>query len=197
MSAWDARIEVLEGGRTRRAWLLSGREPVPYADVLALWREDEPFRAFFDELLRDAPYEAYLWEVPPVRRVTDHRPFEFVQVDCPPLARASADAAAFAPRFADAEDGIATFPNLGGDALLLAPAPDEHGRGPAHLAAFLRDAPPARRHALWARIGAAVADRIGDEPLWLSTSGLGIAWLHVRLDSSPKYYSFGPYRDAR
>jgi hypothetical protein len=50
-------------------------------------------------------------------------------------------------------------------------------------------APPSRR-----ATGAAVAARLSARPLWLSTSGLGVAWLHVRLDSRPKYYSYAPYR---
>jgi len=29
---------------------------------------------------------------------------------------------------------------------------------------------------------------------WLSTSGLGVGWLHVRLDSRPKYYTYEPYK---
>ena len=27
-----------------------------------------------------------------------------------------------------------------------------------------------------------------DQKLWVSTSGLGVFWLHLRLDSYPKYY---------
>ena len=30
-------------------------------------------------------------------------------------------------------------------------------------------------------------------PLWLNTSGAAVAWLHVRLDSSPKYYRHREY----
>ena len=32
--------------------------------------------------------------------------------------------------------------------------------------------------------------------LWVSTSGLGVYWLHVRLDSYPKYYQHAPYKNA-
>lgn len=32
-------------------------------------------------------------------------------------------------------------------------------------------------------------------PRWLSTSGLGVSYLHVRIDSRPKYYSFDEYRN--
>jgi len=32
-------------------------------------------------------------------------------------------------------------------------------------------------------------------PRWLSTSGLGVSYLHVRIDKRPKYYSFDEYRN--
>ena len=31
--------------------------------------------------------------------------------------------------------------------------------------------------------------------LWLSTHGKGVAWLHVRIDDSPKYISYIPYKN--
>ena len=38
-----------------------------------------------------------------------------------------------------------------------------------------------------------LAARIDAHPVWLSTAGHGVAWLHVRLDSQPKYYRYRPY----
>ena len=39
------------------------------------------------------------------------------------------------------------------------------------------------------------ADEVGnDVPVWTSTSGLGVYWLHVRLDSRPKYYQHQPFK---
>ena len=35
--------------------------------------------------------------------------------------------------------------------------------------------------------------RLGGKPVWLSTAGLGVGWLHVRLDDRPKYYRHAPY----
>ncbi|MFO1021395.1 MAG: hypothetical protein U0903_11970 [Planctomycetales bacterium] len=32
------------------------------------------------------------------------------------------------------------------------------------------------------------------KPVWLSTAGAGVPWLHVHLDDQPKYYSHAPYR---
>jgi len=44
-------------------------------------------------------------------------------------------------------------------------------------------------------VGAALERQLGAQPVWLNTSGLGIYWLHIRLDSSPKYYTHAPYRN--
>jgi hypothetical protein len=66
-----------------------------------------------------------------------------------------------------------------------------------HLAAFLRGAPQEQIDTLWQTVGSAVAAELidrGNSPLWVSTAGGGVAWLHVRLDSRPKYYKHAPYR---
>jgi hypothetical protein len=34
------------------------------------------------------------------------------------------------------------------------------------------------------------------EKIWMSTCGTGVYWLHLRLDSKPKYYTYAPYREA-
>ena len=94
----------------------------------------------------------------------------------------------------DAAVGVSAFANLRGDAMIVVPHPLVAPSAYGHLAAFMRDAPAAQVHALWQRIGLAVQERLNDRPLWLNTAGAGVAWLHVRLDSRPKYYRYAPYR---
>ena len=65
-----------------------------------------------------------------------------------------------------------------------------------HLAAFVRLAPEQQRQSLWQAVGEAMSRRICTKPVWLSTAGAGVSWLHVRLDDRPKYYGFGPYRQG-
>jgi hypothetical protein len=191
---WSFAVESLNAGQTRRYSVSGDSGPVHYDDVVGLWQHDEAFQAFFLRLLADAPLAAYRWETPPITRATAGRPFEFVLLDAPGLARRP-DADAFAAEFAAAPDDTAvlSFPNLGGDAVLVVPRPAGSPAAYAHLAAFVRGAPLAQRHALWRAVGAAMAAALGEEPVWLSTAGMGVAWLHVRLDSRPKYYGFRPY----
>ena len=194
---WNARVDTLDQGRVRRVRIERDGEPVTYGEVVELWQGDEDsFRALFTTLLADAPYRAYLWETPPITRSTVARGFEFVLVESPALAGLTPDPEAFAHPFEAAGAGadVAAFANLGGDAFLVAPRPRTPDDVYPHLAAFARTAPTARRRAFWRAVGAAVSDRLSDRPLWLSTNGLGVAWLHVRLDSRPKYYAFEAYR---
>jgi hypothetical protein len=161
------------------------------------WRHDAAFRAWFGDLLAAVSFAAFRWETPSVTTATVGRPFEFVLVDSPGLAQAP-DAGAFDEHFRAApEASVVSFANLGGDAILIVPRPLAPLTTYGHIAAFVRGAPEPQRHALWQAVGEAMATRIGAKPVWLSTAGAGVAWLHVRLDDRPKYYAFAPYRSER
>ncbi len=194
---WKAQTELLEDGRTRQTKILSGSEPLLYSEVIRLWRADDGFADFFSAELAQAPLDAYFWETPPIDRAAVRRAFEFVLVESPTLARVEPDQRAFAEHFGGAADGtVVTFPNLRHDAVLVAPVPEGGVPGYAHLAGFLRSAPEPRRRALWRAVGSAIERELSDRPLWVSTAGLGVYWLHVRLDSFPKYYSHAPYKSG-
>jgi hypothetical protein len=190
---WKTRIDVLGDGRVRRAVMLRHGAAVSYAEVVEQWRTSRPFHTFFMALLADAPYQAYFWETPQVSRATAGRAFECVLVDSPGLAGMAPEQGAFASHFTPGQL-VTTFANLGGDVLLVAPAQQGPPGAYIHLAAFVRQASASQQDALWQAVGNAVASRISAEPLWLSTSGLGVGWLHVRLDDRPKYYTYAPYR---
>lgn len=196
---WRSDAEVLEGGRTRKISLLSDGKTLCYGDVLDLWQSEQGFRSFFISLLADAPFAAYFWETPPVTETSLEQAFEFVLVDGPQLVGLSSDQSAFREHFTSADVGeeIVTFANLGKDAVLIAPRPRVSLFAYPHIAVFAREAPEAQNHALWERVGAVLEQRLCQHPIWLSTAGLGVPWLHVRLDSRPKYYNFQPYRELQ
>jgi hypothetical protein len=191
---WAFRSEKLPGGRGLHVAVDLDSEPAPFAEVVRGWQGDAAFRALYSALLADAPFAAFRWETPPITSATLSRPFELVLLDSPGLAQRP-DSEAFAEHFDSAsEAGVVTFPNLGGDAILVVPCPRAALSAYGHLAAFIREAPESQRHALWQAVGEAIARRVGVRPVWLSTAGAGVSWLHVRLDDQPKYYGFGPYR---
>ncbi len=196
-STYSTEITQLNQGRVLRFRLLRDGGPLSWSDVVDRWQNDPPFRCFFVSLLVDAPFPAYFWETPPVTSATINREFEFVLVDSKQLAGVRTDEQAFAKHFASAQPGasVIEFSNLGGDATLVVPCP----RGPlsaySQISEFARRAPDDQQHQLWTLVGAALERQLGAKPVWLSTSGLGVYWLHIRLDSAPKYYAHEPYRN--
>jgi hypothetical protein len=170
------------------------------AEVFEGWRADETFRAFFIGMLARVPLPAYRWETPGLIAETLSRPFECALVDEPALANVVGDPSPFAEHIggnaniATTVASVVQFANLRRDAVLVVPREAGPRSAYGHLAAFVRGAPPAQQHVLWQTVAAAMLARFGKLPVWLSTAGLGVPWLHVRLDDRPKYYAFAPYR---
>ena len=159
-----------------------------------MWSNNSAFRDFFIKLAAQAPFSAFRWETPPVTRTTVGRTFEFVLLDSPTLDR-RVEASAFARHFDNANGrDVLTFANLGGDAIMVVPCPIGPDSAYGHLAAFIRSAPASQVHHLWQAVGNAMSQHLGDAPIWLSTAGMGVSWLHVRMDSRPKYYGYAPFK---
>lgn len=189
---WAVQQSELPSGRGVRFEIEYSSAPATSAEVIAAWRTDATFRTFFNALLAETPFTAFRWETPGVTIATLDRPFECVLLDDPWLARRP-DPTAFAEHFTQSQSVVA-FPNLGRDAVLVVPCPLADHSAYGHLAAFVRHAPGAQRDALWLAVGDAMAKRVGDRPVWLSTAGAGVSWLHVRLDDRSKYYGYAQYR---
>ena len=191
-------------------------------EVARLWR-DEAFAQWFQSLLAGSAFDAFFWEVPPVNIVTFvETPYEHTLVQNRWGFRA-ADSSDFAQHLEGAcsrGDRCAAFPNLGRDSMLVSPC-DEGGPPPiqprahgtlyeranpsavqaesayGHIAAFARNAPQAQAAAFWAKVGSTYESLVaqkGDRPVWLSTEGSGVPWLHVRMDARPKYYHTAHYK---
>ncbi len=134
------------------------------------------------------------WECAPVRRGEVHVPVRFVCIPSAAVARIVGSARAFAEHLTD-PSGAAAFSSLRGDARLVAPGAS--GAYP-HLQSFLAAGPAAQVDEVFALVGAELQSWWArtEAPVWLSTHGLGVPWLHVRLDSRPKYYAHRLSRDA-
>ncbi len=134
--------------------------------------------------------------MPPITRANAARPFEFVLVDDPCLNR-SPDRVSFGSCFADADETVTVraVPNLGGNATLIVPKEISRAEHDAHIAAFLRGAPGPQVRALWQGLSSTGRSALANTPTWISTAGGGVAWLHVRMEERPKYYSYRPYAE--
>lgn len=193
---WNVINQSLVENRVYRFRLLYAGTSISYASAIKHWQNDNEFRAFFISILANSPFPAFFWETPAITPDSLNRDFEFVLVDSPQLASVKPDPQTFSDYFLAAQENaqIVTFTNLANDATLIAPCPCSHLATYPHLAAFSRMAPMEQQHALWQTVGRTLKYRIGDNPVWISTSGLGVYWLHIRLDSTPKYYTHSPYK---
>jgi hypothetical protein len=189
---WAAEV-IEESARVHRYLVRRDQGQLTIADMVRLLRDDAAFRGFLMETLAGSPMAAFRWEMPALTEASIGAPCEFVLHDAPRLS-ARADPGAFAKHFLAAGGKLAVaFSNLGGDATLIVPTPQAAPEIYAHFAVFLRQAPQAQRDELLALVGATALRQISSRPVWLSTAGMGVAWLHVRPDSSPKYFGYHRY----
>lgn len=166
-----------------------------FYEVLKLWQENDEFNDFYTSVLHDCGFGSFVWEHPLLSAELLHQAYEFVLIRTPNYFN-QPDTATFKDYFVPVSDnqGIVSFPNLGHDAYLIVPSPIHGGSNYSSLADFVRSAPLEQTRALWQVTGREVMRRIPDQTVWLSVAGGGVAWLHIRLDSRPKYYRYGPYR---
>lgn len=180
---------------THRYLLQADGRPLSFGDLIDRWSFDEAFCHEFTKLLAASPFAAFRWEMPALTPTSRLAPAEFVVIDTPAFARRRSDRRTFAEKFAPSRnEGIVAFANLSGDAQMVVPSPLTPADDFGHIAAFLRTATTAQTKAFWRTIGGLMSQFTGNPPVWLNTAGGGVAWLHVRLDSRPKYYQHTPYR---
>ncbi|MDZ7756287.1 DUF6940 family protein [Rhodohalobacter sp.] len=156
---------------------------------MELLKGNEEFRGWYDRRLQECPFEAFFWENRPMTRENLDEPYEYNLVESDFLARVSPDAQTFRSHFKPGRE-VVSFPNLGNDAELIAPCPVSDNSVYPHIGSFVRKAPESQiRQKFWKMVGSEMTHRIGAKPKWLSTSGLGVFWLHARIDSQPKVLS--------
>ena len=163
-----------------------------HRDVFRLWQEDAEFARYYAYTITSACYSGYCWETPPITSDVIDCEHEFVVIDSITHTGLNQNWAPFAEHFRKGEL-VTAFLNLGKTGTMIAPTPDSSFDG-ASIASFLRTASTDRVVALWALVGREMTSKVNQVPIWLSTAGLGVSWLHVRLDPRPKYYRYLPYK---
>ena len=169
--------------------------PLSVATVLHDLAEGHRIAEMLTDDLRADPSPGFFFECAPFSSDTLDLPLIYAVLDSHSVASLRANSGPFASKLVGPAP-VHTFANLSGDALLVAPRALQPHHAWPHLATFLRGAPDAQISAFWQAAGEACLARLAERPgpLWLSTSGLGVYWLHLRLDSRPKYISHGPFR---
>lgn len=167
--------------------------PVSHRQFLNLMQSSAPFRNFYNDLLAASDFDAFLWENKPMSTANMNQAYECTLLNNTFLANQSPDEHTFRQYF-DTNKQVVTFPNLGKDAQLIAPCPRQDPSAYTHIGTFVRHADTYQIDDFWQVTAEQMLNAICDEPKWLSTNGLGVFWLHVRIDSRPKYYQTDEYR---
>jgi len=190
---WNFQEQKISSGLKYFIW--EDSSPLSFKRLLKLLEEDASFIDWYSQLLAKCPFQAFYWENPPLYSENIDRGVEFVLLEEPLLEKVTPQPEPFNSYFLDSNDKeIIVFPNLGGDALLIVPKPIGSFDMYPHLAKFLRSAPKSQVRSLWHQTALTVQKNLGSIPKWLSTAGLGVAWLHIRLDSQPKYFRYSLYK---
>ena len=179
--------------------------------------QDELFLENFIVILQNLPYEGYYFECPPVNSQNfDQKSFEFVIVKSSTLQFRRAEKEDFKDYFTEDEKVLAVgFENLGKDAFLIAPNPWSTSKLDiySHLGSFMKKGSKGnfsiffiikpyissiteQLKGFWklaSKIFLEEIKRKASKNIWLSTAGDGVAWLHLRMDTRPKYYQYVPY----
>jgi len=192
---WTAKRRKIEGREGEIVSVAEGEHMLTMREVISLWRDDEAFRDFFIATLAASPYAAFFWEMPPLDDGALVNAYECAVIGGDVLARMRSDDSDFSEHLCGPEQ-VAVFDNLGGDALLIAPRQIADAESYGHIASFVRHAPREQQHWLLRCLAAEIEKRLANsqQRFWVSTSGLGVPWVHVRLDRRPKYYQYAPYK---
>lgn len=83
---------------------------------------------------------------------------------------------------------VIDFANLSGDTILVVPMPKKN-KNFSNIKEFIDNATLTQQKALWKRVATITRKLLKENKyVWISTHGLGVPYLHVRISTTPKYY---------
>jgi len=189
-----------EGGILKVGFLDPPGKSMTNHQFITQLRTSSSFRSLLTDTILASEFDGAFMEFKAMSLSLLEAPVEFVLVNSAAVSSISADFNAFSSQLEDSTTNeVRSFANLGGDATLISPCWNENQsiQSYAHLMNFLREAPTKQVQNLWQLVGNKLEERLQHgKPVWLSTSGLGVYWLHVRVCDAPKYYSYASYREA-
>ena len=140
------------------------------------------------EFFLNIRYKAYFWECD---KVEMEKLFRFSIYESKTLSERKQDNKAFEGKI-NCDKNVISFPSLSKNVNLVVPCKKSNNTKYTSLSTFSRTAPITQQIALWKKVGKKLKN--GD---WLSTSGLGVSWLHIRIEKIPKYYHNTFYKNNK
>ncbi|EKX46959.1 hypothetical protein GUITHDRAFT_107309 [Guillardia theta CCMP2712] len=139
--------------------------------------------------MNSVPFKSYFWETVPFSGKTAGTvEFQFVCLDAPSLEGSPADCTSFGSANVDGKEV-------------------DRYASHAQISTFLRDVDNSSKLKLFQELGRTLQENVLDQAgnfsmlgptssVWVNTEGSGVPWLHLRIDTRPKYYHYAPFRSS-
>ena len=188
-------IEIKErNDNTVRFRLKKGEQNLSFKEVFELWGSSSAFVAFYVDELIKLDYQAFYWEHPAIKTAFLPKKYECTLQKSQVLEHRNVNENAFKD-YLYSKEKVVDFINLGGDARLVAPTKQTAKEAYKHLGKFIRLAEAEQIIQVFKRVGILIFEELEKRKLiWLNTAGLGVIWLHIRMDTRPKYYKTNSYK---
>jgi hypothetical protein len=188
-------IKILGQGDTAvRFKILENESSISFQKVFKLWEKEPEFIDFYANSLKDFGFKAFFWEHPGLTENTISKPYECILQKSKTLDSRTINEQAFSD-YLNSSNGAEDFLNLGKNARLVIPTKQSNSEIYKHFGSFIFNAENAQIQAFFQKVGTIVQREIEEKPMiWLNTAGMGVIWLHVRMDTKPKYYKTKNYK---
>ena len=190
---WEIKSEIVELDRITVYQIYKEGNQLTTIDLIENLGTNSEFRIFYNSILAENSFESFFWENPSIEKGELNKKYEFALIKSNTLNNVKPNPKPFKEYYSTVKN-VVVFPNLRGDAKLIVPCPISELENYTHIGKFVRDAPRNQVDEFWREVGLEYKASIGLNRKWLSTAGLGVPWLHLRIDSSPKYYRHQSYK---
>ncbi len=166
-----------------------------FNEIFHLWQSTEHIEHYLSGI-KNLGFDQFYWEHPALTEEIVHLPYECMLVKTDHFNHRTVDTTSFSA-YLQRDESVAVFDNLGRNARLVVPTLKSHEENYKHFGAFLNFAPTIQISDLFNAVACSILEELHKgKTIWLSTAGLGVIWLHIRLDTVPKYYKTKTYKDA-
>jgi len=153
------------------------------------------FIKFYKDEIIKLDYKAFYWEHPAINKEFLPKKYECILQRSKPLEYLPSNEIAFQD-YLFYKEQVADFMNIGKNARLVIPTKKSDKEIYNHMGKFITGATQEQIIAVFNRVGKIIINEIEEQELiWLNTAGLGVIWLHIRMDTTPKYYKTKRYKD--
>ncbi|MDW3195933.1 MAG: hypothetical protein R8G66_26395 [Cytophagales bacterium] len=190
-------LQILaKNGQGARCRFTQNGSILSFREVLNLWQFSVEATKNYVQQIKNLGFDQCYWEHPALTQATMDFPYECMILKTEQFTRRQVDTESFSAHLHQ-EKSVAVFDNLGRNARLVVPTLKSDKEYYKHFGIFLNAAPENQVLAVLQAVGESVLEEVNrGKCIWLSTAGLGVIWLHIRLDTVPKYYKTKTYKSA-